>query len=125
MAKGEVMKPNVLKALMQEKSDLIVYLEELHKRRDYIAEEIKKAQKKVESINHRIENQQGRGLLVTEHALLRYIERELDIDLEEITKIIRTKIDSYGMDGLPGRYALSGKTKAVVKNNTVITIAKR
>lgn len=60
-------------------------------------------------------------LEVTDHALLRYLERHEDIDLDEIREMIIGDLsESVGFFG-NGTFPING-LQAVVRNNKVITI---
>lgn len=60
---------------------------------------------------------------VTEHALLRYIERTYGVDLEEIRKAILTPTTVSAIKALgSGTYPLEGGSKAVVKGMTIVSV---
>lgn len=64
-------------------------------------------------------------MIVSEHAMLRYIERELGIDMEELQERILPKkimksISSFGNGEFP-----IGDHKVVIKNNTVVTVISK
>jgi len=63
---------------------------------------------------------------VSEHALLRYIERVLKIDINEIKNEILNKdvIDMVDKLGGNGKYPAKN-FKVVMKNNTVVTITNK
>jgi hypothetical protein len=66
--------------------------------------------------------QQAKDPVVTEHAMLRYIERVLGIDLEELkakilTPEVRGQMDLFGNGTFPG-----DDCRVVVKDRTVITV---
>ena len=76
----------------------------------------------INTIKQKIESIKGREPIVTEHAMLRYIERVLGINLEEVKmQILNEKtlamINSLGSGKFPG-----DGYKVVVKNRSVITI---
>jgi len=61
--------------------------------------------------------------VVSEHALLRYLERKYNLDLEDIKREILTNDNVIMIKNMGnGKYPISDGLKAVVKNNTVITI---
>lgn len=73
------------------------------------------------SLIEKIEEMKKGDLKVSEHAILRYIERVLGIDLKEIEKnILNCVPDSQEVLG-NGTYPC-GEYKVVVKENTVVTI---
>lgn len=62
---------------------------------------------------------------VSEHALIRYMERHYNINFEEIKKEILTDILTAQIDSLiSGKFSIHAGLTAVVKNKTVITITK-
>ena len=62
-------------------------------------------------------------VVVTEHAMLRYLERALNIDLNGVKKAILTDalLASIAVCR-SGKFPIAQGIKAVVKNNVVITI---
>jgi len=115
---------NALKALETKHKDL-------QTKRNLVIENTKELQleasslkKKMGQIRYQISELQDKSeLVVSEHAMLRYIEVVLGIDLEElslkITEGQKEKIKSLG----DGKYTNKDFT-LVVKNNTVTTIEK-
>lgn len=66
---------------------------------------------------------ENKGITVTEHAILRYLERVKGVDLKEVedeilTESLRTNVSVLGGNG---KYPLVG-CRAVLKNGTVVTI---
>ena len=66
----------------------------------------------------------NKDILVTEHAILRYVERCMGFDLDQIrneilTDSLKTQIKSLG----DGKYPVAEGCRAIVKNNTIITIS--
>ena len=62
-------------------------------------------------------------LIVTEHAILRYLERSLCINIEEIkSKIASESVRSQFAILGSGQYPIVGGLKAVVKGNTIVTV---
>lgn len=63
-------------------------------------------------------------LTVSEHAIIRYIERVIGISRDEITsKILTPEVEAMYKKLGAGKYPIAdGKARAVIKNNTVVTV---
>lgn len=108
---------SMLKVHKAKKEDL---LEEVRvKQRELSAQE-----KIIKDLKDQISKLDGRaGLKVSEHAILRYLERSEGLDIEEIEKKILTEelVNLTEKLGGSGTYPI-GDVQAVLKNNTVVTI---
>jgi DNA gyrase/topoisomerase IV subunit A len=62
------------------------------------------------------------GLVVSEHALLRYMERSLGMNLQEVTDRIVADVMPLARTLGDGKYPLSTGGQAVVRDNTVVTV---
>jgi len=62
-------------------------------------------------------------IIISEHAMLRYIERALGVDLDAMKKEILTEALIAGVAFCrSGKFPIKDGIKAVVKNNVVVTI---
>ena len=75
----------------------------------------------VESLESQI-NRCSQGLVITEHALLRFIERSQGVVAETIEDKIRSMVEETVKVLGDGRYPLDDGLCAVVKNNVVVTV---
>lgn len=84
------------------------------------------AQSKVQSLQAQAERaaRLSGKLLVTEHAILRYAQRVLNLDVEGIETAIRVAVEKpVGVIG-NGKFPITGTgTHAVVKDGKVVTVA--
>ena len=66
---------------------------------------------------------EGNKIIVSEHAMLRYIERVLGIDLKEIERRILTDEvkEQYKIVG-NGRFPINDEFRALIRDNVVVTI---
>ena len=78
----------------------------------------------IQSLKSRIKNLESNGkIIVTEHAIIRYFERVLGVDIAEVESQILTDevvsfINSMGENGTyPNK-----EFKVIVKNNAIITV---
>lgn len=76
-----------------------------------------------QSILNEINKLKVKDLIVTEHALLRFLERTYGVDLEQIkrqilTEEMRGRIDSFGN----GKFPHPDGYKLVVKDRAIVTI---
>lgn len=58
-----------------------------------------------------------KDLIVSEHAILRYLERTYSLDIEDIKKQLSEGLPT----GVNGKFPKDGKTY-IIKNNTIITV---
>ena len=77
---------------------------------------------RIKAIEAEIEGFKEKDIIVTEHAVLRYLERIMGFDLEQINKSLLTD-DVKLMIGKmgDGKYPIDGG-RMIVKNNTIISI---
>lgn len=81
------------------------------------------AKKLVASLEVEVAKNTAKDPVVSEHALLRYIERIYGIDLKEIEDQILTPCNIKAIKTLGnGKYPLQSGGKAVVKGGTVVSI---
>jgi chromosome segregation ATPase len=100
-----------IEAKKTEKSSLDKELNALISKQKALNEEIKKL------------SENNGELIVTEHAIIRYIERVIGIDLNEIKKVICNEKLINQVSALGnGSYPIDNGVKAVVKNNVIVTI---
>jgi len=78
---------------------------------------------KLESICHKIEKMSDKEIIVSEHAIIRYMERAMGLNMDEITKQILTPQNKAAIKNMgDGKYPIAEGLKAVVKNNTVLSV---
>lgn len=113
-----------LKSLYVEKKNLDVELNDLHEKKAAINEKLAIVHGALIIVDRQILNLTKNDPVVTEHAIIRYLERKYDLDLKEVCKEILPKkvIQQYRALG-DGKYPI-GKFKAVIKNNHVVTVTK-
>lgn len=61
-------------------------------------------------------------LTITDHAMVRYVERHLGFNPQELVALVRQKIEPSAALLGDGSYPLTAELVAVVRNKTVITI---
>lgn len=61
---------------------------------------------------------------VTDHALLRYAERVLDLDVRGVNRSICEQIAEWVLTLGDGRYPLKGGFVAIVRGNCVVTVVE-
>ena len=76
------------------------------------------------SVKSEIKALQSTNISVSEHAIVRYMERAMGFDIEEIRRKIVTDelIKLHGKLGNKGKYPIGDGLRAVVDNNVVITV---
>ena len=112
-------------------------LKQLQSRRDKLevqADDFKRETAAMQSSNSKVVNQlksvkaemeaiTSQDPTVTEHAILRYAERAMGLDLEEVRNLILTPklVEAIGKLG-NGTYPIGNGCKAVVKQGTVVSV---
>lgn len=122
----------IVKSLKTQLSNKEVELKGLREQFKQLKNDIHRKQQSTDKLKKRIEMiETNTNLHVSEHALLRYIERVLGIDIKDIENEIlsddvKNLIEQLGGNG---KYPNMSKTKepyqVVMKNNVVTTIIKK
>jgi archaellum component FlaC len=93
---------------------------------NHAKEALERNRNKVERLKREIKylKEESNDVIVTEHAILRYVERCMGFNLDQIrneilTDSLKASIKAMGN----GKYPVADGCKAIVKNNTIITIS--
>jgi len=113
-----------LKSLQSERAHLEHKLKGMKRNQDILTVDISQTIQSIESIDNQIKKLTSRSneIIVTEHAFVRYFERILQYNLEEVRSWILSphllsQIKAMG----DGTYKCAN-FRAVVKNNTIVSI---
>lgn len=114
-----------LKQLQSRKSRLEVEIKQLDIQSKELQSRLDKTRHQFRELSKRIHTLQNSNPTITEHAILRYIERAMGFNIEQIKNEILTddlaeKIKLLGS----GHYPVPGECLAVVKNMTIVSIVK-
>ncbi len=86
-------------------------------------QEHSKALNQLHSVNREIKGLQESKVIVSEHAILRYLERVMNVDIEQIRSLILTEDNVTLIENMgSGKYPIGNGMKAVVKNKTVVSV---
>lgn len=80
------------------------------------------ALKEIKNIESRIEKNTNVKMIISEHAMLRFIEREIGIDMEELQERILPSKNMKAISKLGDGEFPIGNHKVRVRNNTVVTV---
>jgi chromosome segregation ATPase len=112
-----------LKQLQTRRDRLKVQVDSLKEESKQKNKELSKAQNQLKSVLDQIEQLKEADIVVTEHAILRFIERSMGIDLEQVTNLILTEKLKHSISALGnGRHPIGDGMKAVVKDNAIVSI---
>ncbi len=123
-----VKKMTEIKKLSTLKSKLEGELDALKDEQKLLSRQINDKNNQIENVENQIKKlkKDSNNLIVSEHALLRYIERVIGIDLDDIANNILTEevVNQYKSLG-NGTYSVNGGDfKVVIKDKTVLSILK-
>lgn len=90
-------------------------------------EKINKLRGRIAGVERDIKDMTQKEIVVTEHAMLRYIERVMGVDMNAIREkilspTIRKYIDELGSGKFPQNGEEKGKYRVVVQNRMVTTV---
>jgi len=75
------------------------------------------------TMDSEIESLKGVDLIVTEHAILRFLERAMSLDIAQIKDKILSSPTINNASNMPnGKYPIGEGLKAVVKDNCIVSI---
>ena len=85
-------------------------------------QKLKSQKSKVQSEIDQLTSSDG-GLIVSEHALIRYMERVMDFDMSLIAgAMLEDQLKSAHQKLGNGTYPLSDGNKVVIRNNTIVSV---
>lgn len=112
-----------LKQLQSRKAKLEVSVADLKKQLVEAQGLHDKALNQLKSVLAEIDSLAVREVVVTEHAVLRYIERAMGVDIDHIKDQILTSETRRLIENLGnGKYPIGNKLRVIVKNNTIISV---
>ena len=112
-----------LKNLHSRKGQKEADIEALKKEAGIISDSLFKAKGQLKAIAQEIEGLKKKNPIVTEHAVIRYMERAMGLDLEEVKSQIlndrvRQQIDVLGN----GKFPIGNGFRVVVKDMSIVSI---
>ncbi|MFK8243760.1 MULTISPECIES: hypothetical protein [unclassified Facklamia] len=115
-----------LKRLQTLKANAEAELTSLRFEANAMKKEIELKETNIRSLNQQIEKltKESKGITVSEHAIIRYLERVLGINSEEIVeKILPERTKQLAMELGNGQYAVNeGEFKVVIRNGVVVSV---
>ena len=114
----------IIKQFETMKSEIMGKITGLKEQKKIVEKEISTLEESLKSLEQKINNLQNSDLIVSEHAIIRYIERVIGINIEEIVEKIATeKIKKMAECCGSGLYpSENGDFKLKINNNVVVTI---
>ena len=106
------------------KNEICGKIAALKEQKKLVEKEISVLEDSLKSLEQKIEKIQNSDLIVSEHAIIRYIERVIGINIEEIVEKIATeKVKKMAECCGNGLYpSENGEFKLKINNNVVVTI---
>lgn len=99
-----------------ELNSLVKEVQEMETRCDTISE-------KIAELDQKMKRLKDSGIVISEHAFLRYFERVLNYDLGTVRgKIISEAVEDQVKVVGSGKFCIEGEHYAIVKNKVVITV---
>lgn len=108
--------------LIKQKSEIDL----IRRERQLINERLSVAERNLKNTEEELKKlKTGNKIIVSEHAVLRYLERTMELDLKAVENEILSEevVSQYRTLG-NGKYPVSNGCKAVIKDNVVITVTK-
>lgn len=108
--------------LIKQKSEIDL----IKRERQLINERLSVAERNLRNTEEELKKlKTGNKIIVSEHAVLRYLERTMELDLKAVENEILSEevVSQYKTLG-NGKYPVSNGCKAVIKDNVVLTITK-
>ena len=90
--------------------------------RDRLSKRLSELKNELNVVRQKIEKIGKSAPVVTEHALLRYIERVMGVDLDQIANAILTEQNKKAIEFAPSCRIKSNGVEFVVKDRTVVSV---
>jgi len=112
-----------LKGLQTRLEKLKVMFEHSKKDVDVAQRALNDTRNKIIKIDNQIKKLKQKEIIISEHAILRFIERAMGFDIELINKkIMENGLEEQIKIAGAGHYPICEGLKAIVKNNTIVSI---
>ena len=112
----------MLKRLKDTQRRLLSELQILDDTRKASARNYDKMKTELETVNKSILRIEPKPLTVSDHALVRYMERISGLSLDNLRTEILTEVNSFYISLGDGQYPVNTRFKAVVKSGNIVTI---
>lgn len=113
-----------LKQLQSRKARLEIDVEMLSRNSKEANSAYAQAKNKLMGVIQELRQHQGADITVSEHAVVRYLERGMNLDIDSIKAKILSEDTTTLIKNLGnGKYPIGGGLKAVVRDNVVVTVA--
>jgi predicted transcriptional regulator len=104
-------------------AQLQVQQKDLSEQQRNVYSSLQKVNNEINQIQHEIEKQISSKPQISDHALLRYLERTEQINIEQLKdQLLTPKLVEIINTFHSGRFPISNDLQAIVKNNTITTI---
>lgn len=115
------MKDN-LKRLQTARKELLDEMEQVRCKAAIANQEVSRLKENLEEVDSKIARLKSNPI-VSEHAVLRYVERAMEIDIDEIKRRILSDETKQRIQELgSGKFPIGDGLRAVVKGNVVVTV---
>lgn len=112
-----------LKQLQTRKAKLEVDIKELKKDISDSQQRCITAGNQLMKVNEEISSLQVKDVVVTEHAIIRYLERVMGLDLDQLKSEILSDSLKHQVKAMGnGKYPIGNGVKIVVKDNAVVSV---
>ena len=112
-----------LKGLRTRESTIKAEMDELSARRRELDKQAKSLGGRLRKVQSRIKQLQNKGPVVTEHAILRFLQRGIGIDTRQIRDEILTEdVQIMLKQELSGQVPISKGCRAVIKRGVVVSV---
>ncbi len=98
-------------------------LEDLQHQRSQVDQKINNMNRILNEVNYNIRAMKGDGLIVTEHAMIRYLQRVDGLNIEALKERIlgEETLKQHKVLG-DGKFPIKGGGLVVIKDNVIVTI---
>lgn len=118
-----VSKAAELKAMKTQVAKLLAEADELTTKATELTMKASDMRAEAKKLQAKIDNAGQKEIVVSEHAMLRFLERAMGVDLDELSRRVldddtRALIDELG----DGKYPIDEGLRAIVRNRVVVSV---
>lgn len=117
------MNPQEMKRLQTTRKQLVGEMSAIVEQAGQLAVRRLDVRTKLDKINAELKRAEQGPPTISEHAILRYLERKYELDIEEVKKEMVTDKTLALVSQLgDGKYPIDGGGKLVIKNNVAVSV---